>query len=155
MKSNALKRVFIVPFVFLLVLIGFDIPVFAASTNQTTTEIVYYDDGSYDIITLTVGLSLNRSTNTKTGSKTVTKYNINNIKQYSFTVIGVFSYDGSAAWATSVSSSYYIYQDGWSCTNRSTSKSGNSVTGSATFKKGIAVNYPSATVYCSSNGVIS
>lgn len=123
--------------------------------TQTTTDTIYYEDGSYDVVTLTVEVSAARSTKTKSGSRTVTKYSNKDVKQFSFTVKGVFAYDGNSAWATNVSTSYEIFESGWSCTKKSASKSGNSVTGSATFKYGLAVNYPSATVTCSPTGVIS
>lgn len=135
------------------------VPAAAVSGEQfptrTTTDTIYYEDGSYDVVTLTIEVPAARSIGTKSGSKTITKYSEKDVRQFSFTVKGVFAYDGSNAWATNVSASYQIFVSGWSCSDKSTSKSGNSVSGTGTFKKGLSVNYPTVTVYCSSTGVIS
>lgn len=159
MKKYISKRILSAPLLALLLVLACIFPAAAASDAQslteTTTEIVRYDDGSYDVVTLTIETPITRAASTKSGSKTVTKYSTKNVKQYSFTVKGVFAFDGSSAWATNASTSYQIFVDGWSCTDRSASKSGNSVTGTGTFKKGFAVNYPTATISCSPSGVLS
>ena len=130
-------------------------PATLAAEAQETTTIVPCEDGGYIVTTLTIEPSLTRASGTTSGSKTVTKYNVLDVKQYSFTVHGTFSYNGSAATAISASTSYTIYQSGWSCTNRSTTKDRDTITGSATFRNGIAVNYPTATLTCSPTGNVS
>ena len=131
------------------------LPVSAAEEISAGQNVEYLEDGSYIVTTLVVEPSITRSSNTTTGKKTVTKYSISNVKQYSFTLRATFSYNGSSATATDASTSITIYQNGWQCTNRSTSKSGNRVTGNATFRNGAAVNYPTVTITCSANGVMS
>lgn len=159
MKKNIRKRILFAPLLAFFLVLACVFPVAATSDTQlpteTTTEIIHYNDGSYDFITITIEQPLARSTNTKSGTKTVTKYGSKNAKQFSFTVKGVFAFDGISAQATNVSTSYQIFESDWTCTKKSASKSNNSVTGSATFKCGLAVNYPSATLYCSSTGVLS
>lgn len=159
MKKYISKQIRFAPLLAFLLALACIFPAAAASDAQplleTTTEIVHYDDGSYDVVTLTIEAPITRATSTQSGSKTVTKYSTQNIKQYSFTVKGVFAFDGSSAWATNVSTSYQIFQTGWTCAKKSASKSGNSVTGSATFKYGVLSNSPTATISCSPSGVLS
>lgn len=126
-----------------------------AEEVQETTTVAACEDGGYIVTTLTIIPAITRASGTTSGSKTVTKYNILDVKQYSFTVHGTFSYNGSAATAISASTSYTIYQSGWSCTYRSTTKDRDTITGSATFRNGIAVNYPTATLTCAPTGKVS
>ena len=153
-KAKTVKRM---ASVVLLVcfMLAFSCPTILAAEAQETTTIVPCEDGGYIVTTLTIEPSTSRASGTTSGSKTVTKYNVFDVKQYSFTVHGTFTYNGSAATATSASTSYTIYQSGWSCTNRSTTKDRDTITGTATFRNGIAVNYPTATLTCSPTGNVS
>ena len=128
----------------------------ASAVEQSVTEgTVYYEDGSYTVTTLVVEPSFARASGTKTGSKTVTGYNASNVKLYSYTVRGTFSYNGSSATATAVSTTSSIHMNGWVCTNTEKSKSGNSVTGTGTFKCGLLTRTATATITCSATGVLS
>ena len=149
------KRIGAVILLVCLMLACFCMPSLAVEREAESTTIIDCEDGGYIVVTLTIDPSYTRASNTTSGTKTVTKYNILNVKQYSFSVHATFTYNGSSATATSASTSYTIYQSGWQCSNRSATKSGNTVTGNATFKNGLAVNYPTATLTCSSTGKVS
>ena len=77
MKKYISKRILSAPFLALLLVLACIFPAAAASDAQslteTTTEIVRYDDGSYDVVTLTIETPITRAASTKSGSKTVTK----------------------------------------------------------------------------------
>ena len=109
------------------------IPAFATTEITkpvTTTDVEVYDDGSYAVIETTIKqptTSVFATTKTKSASRTYTYYNASEVKAWDFTVNGTFSYDGSTAKATAVSTSYNIYISGWSLSSRESSKSGATV----------------------------
>lgn len=95
-KAKTVKRM---ASVVLLVcfMLAFSCPTILAAEAQETTTIVPCEDGGYIVTTLTIEPSTSRASGTTSGSKTVTKYNVFDVKQYSFTVHGTFTYNGSAA----------------------------------------------------------
>lgn len=125
-----------------------------AVQSEISAETVYFEDGSYMVITLEMS-SANVRASTRSASKTASYHNSSGELQYSFTLNGTFSYDGSSATATASSTSYQIYNSDWRCTTCMSSKSGNSVTGTATFKKSIWANTKDLKITCSPTGVIS
>lgn len=137
---------------------AFSLPVYAGVDDQILgTEVQQFEDGSY-VITETVlhnsKVSLFASKN-KTASTSYSYYNSNKEKDWSFTVTGTFSYNGTTAKATDVSSRATIYNKKWTISSHNDSKSGAKVTSTYTFK--IQSKAKSATVglKCSADGKIS
>ena len=159
MKKIYTRRFVIIPLLAILLMLTCSISASAVSEPQSVKEIkeetILYVDGSYDTITLTVSTPTARISKTTSGTKTITKHSVLNVTQYSFTVYGSFSYTGTSATAIRASASYKIYESSWSCTDKTVEKSGNTVTGTATFKNGLSKNYPTATITCSATGVLS
>ena len=82
-------------------------PVYAAETQE---NIVYYEDGSYLVTTITEIPS--RAGGTKTGSKSGRYYNSNNDLQWLITVTGTFTYDGTTSRCTYVDGTTSIADTG-------------------------------------------
>lgn len=147
----------------------FATPVFAnaqtllpLSNIASSTEIEMLDNGDYITTTMTEysDISSTRSANTKTGSKTVTYRNSNDDILWSFTVTGTFSYNGTTSSCTKSTCSYNIKSSAWKNPSTSSSKSGNTASGTITIKQyrlGLAVNSITRTVNlsCNKNGVLS
>lgn len=136
-------------------------PVSAATTfiqSDALTEIEVYDDGSYAVIETTVtspSISTFATAQTKNASRTYTYYSAGSVKEWDFTVKGTFSYDGSTAKATAVSTSYNIYVTGWSLFSRDSSKSGAKVTATGNFKYKTMTKSTTIGLKCSPSGTIS
>ena len=130
-------------------------PVYAADINgiDLDDEIVYYDDGSFAVISLQVDDGTRGGT--KTASKSYKFYNSSNVPQWTFKVTGTFSYNGTSATATAVSTSHTISNNCWTYDHASKSKSGNTVTGQGYFKKVAITHSEVITIKCSKTGVIS
>ena len=137
------------------------VPVSAAAeinTPVTTTETLVYDDGSYAVIETTVEqptISVLATTKTKSASRTYTYYSSNDTKEWDFTVKGTFSYNGSTAKATAVSTSYNIYVSGWKLSSRESSKSGATVSATGKFKYSLMTKTTTIGLKCSASGTIS
>ena len=136
-------------------------PASAAATfiqSDTIAEIEVYDDGSYAVIETTVtspSISTFATAQTKSASRTYTYYSASSVKEWDFTVKGTFSYDGSTAKATAVSTSYNIYVTGWSLLSRDSSKSGAKVTATGNFKYKAMAKSATIGLKCSPSGTIS
>lgn len=136
------------------------VPVSAAveiTKPVTTTEVEVYDDGSYAVIATTIEQTdfTLLATKTKSASRTYTYYNASDVKAWDFTVKGTFSYDGSTAKATAVSTSYNTYVSGWSLDSRESSKSGAKVTATGKFKYSLMTKSTTIGLKCSASGTIS
>ena len=130
-------------------------PVYAADINgiDLDDEIVYYDDGSFAVISLQVDDGTRGGT--KTASKSYKFYNSSDVLQWTFKVTGTFSYTGTSATATAVSTSYSISKNCWSYGHATKSKSGNTVTGTGYFINSGNTKSGTVTIKCSKTGVIS
>lgn len=107
-------------------------PVYAYASTDITLKskpiIEYLEDGSYFesiIYESNPSVQLFATTKTKNGQKTVTHYSSSGIKQWSITVNGTFSYNGSTSSCTAVSGTKSIYNSNWKISITSISKSGN------------------------------
>ena len=126
---------------------------------QTQQEIEYLDDGSYIVTTITESLS--RAGNTKTGTKTDQYYDSNGALQWTISVTGTFSYDGSSSTCTNVTGSTSITDTAsWRLVSESTNRSGNTATYEATLGYkvlGITVRKETHTLNlsCDKNGNLS
>ena len=148
------KRIGIILLSLVMLLTYGSFTVFAAEAPEEYQAVEYLEDGSYIVTTLVIDTPLTRSSSVS-GRKTVTKYSTSDVKQYALTLRATFSYNGRSATATDASTSVTIYQNGWNCTDRNITKSGNRATANATFRNGLAVNYPSVTITCSPSGSLS
>lgn len=127
----------------------------AAYTSYTT----YFEDGSYIITTIFEESSITRAASSKTGQKTATFYNSDNVAQWSATLKGTFTYNGSSATCTASSITHKIYSSNWKIASASATKSGNKATGKATAKRYLIVPVQTVektiTLTCSASGVLS
>lgn len=129
-----------------------------AYASETSTEITYFEDGSY-IVT-----SIEHRTSrmlTKVSSKTSTYYSADDVPQFKVTITGEFLYDGTTVTCTYASGNTTIYEpSGWSKVTERTRLSGNTATHTTTFNNllfGIVVDTFdfSVTITCDENGNIS
>lgn len=153
--KNKLFGIFTVVMLFVLAASA-SVPVYAAEKPQETIShtVVYNSDGSYMVTVIQEELSLKRSSGIS-GSKTTSYYSAGNKLEWQYTVRGSFTYNGSSATATSVSSSYNILVSGWNITKDSTSKSGDTVTASGTFKLATLTKNVTVSLTCSKDGNLS
>lgn len=140
---------------FLLVICLLPVEAFAADN-----QVVYYDDGSYDVITITVDMKATRATGTKTGTITKDRRNSDGELEWRASMKATFTYDGSTSRCTSVDSpSVVIYDNTWSLDSKSCSKSGNTATGNITMAKKLLLGSSKApitlTLSCDKNGNLS
>lgn len=146
-------------FAFILIFTLLIIPFNVFAQDNAETEFEYYDDGSYAVITVEEEPSFARSS-TKTGSKSYTYYNSSDVKQWTVTVKGTFSYTGSSATCTSASVSHTIYNTNWKKDTATASRSGRTATGKFVMKKyflGVSVKTvnKTLTLSCSNSGTLS
>lgn len=130
----------------------------APAKAETTTDVVYFEDGSY-VVTVLQEYST-RSSNQKTASKSSTLYDPNGGSVATLTVHGTFRYDGITVTCTASSYTYQIHNSSWSFSSGSASKSGNTATAKGTFARkvlGITVDSKTLTVSlsCDKNGNLS
>ena len=86
------------------------IPAFAQDSMQ---HIQYYDDGSYTIETLTIdNPSISLYSSTKKGTRSKIYYSSDNIKQWSVTVTGTFSYGNGSSTCTAATATAIQYLRG-------------------------------------------
>ena len=131
-------------------------------SENSISEIVYFDDGSYIETTLTIEES-NISTlasNTISGSRKMIYKNSDGEAQWTAILKGTFTYTGSSATCTASSITYSISNDNWRITSATASKSGNKATGNI-IAKYYFLFVPTKTVEapiaitCSATGVLS
>ena len=120
-----------------------------------STTIEYLDNGSYFETTIIEDNVLSRAT--KTGHKTATYYDENNVAQWYVKVTGTFSYSASGATCTSSSVSAGVYKSTWKIASKSSSKSGNKATAKASANQYYNVNLidtrsKSVSLTCSTSG---
>lgn len=114
----------------ILVVFAWPTQVFAAQS-----EMIYYSDGSYTIITVQEDVPTTRATNYKSGKKDYNHYSASGILQWTATLSATFSYNGSSSTCTSVNSlNATIYDSNWSLHSKSSSKSGNTAIGNVTMR---------------------
>lgn len=103
-----------------------------AMAHGAEDRIIRYDDGSYLVIS-TMEMPETRAGNTTTGNTKATYYNGDHVLQWTVTLYGAFTYNGSSSTCTKASINVTISgSDGWSCTSKTADASGSSAVGSAT-----------------------
>lgn len=131
-------------------------------SENTTSEIMYFDDGSYIETTLTIEESniSTFATNTISGSRKMIYKNSDGEAQWTAILKGTFTYTGSSATCTASSISYTIENSKWKISSATASRSGNKATGNIIAKRytfGIPVQTVEApiAITCSATGVLS
>lgn len=131
------------------------LPVLAVDTDTVvTTKRIDLDDGGY-IVEEIVSSSTARAASTKSGTKTSTRYNSNDVKLFSVVVTGTFRYNGTTSWATASSATVNIYDSNVTYVSKSTSYSSNyaKATGSVTYYGDSESR--TVTLYCDKDGNLS
>lgn len=123
-----------------------------ADASSKSVEVVDLGNGMTIEYEVTELPSVARAS-TKTAAKTAT-CKIDGIKIATVKLTATFSYTGSSATCTSASATYTMYE-GWSATNKSTTRSGRTATTSAYLYKGKRHATLTTTMSCSNTGVIS
>lgn len=149
------KKIFSVLFMFVFIF-TLTIPAKASSFN-----VEHLSNGDYivsEISPINSEISLFTSTVTKT--KTSTYYTGNNVKCWSVSVTGTFTYGNGSASCKSASCSTSVYNSSWSTGSRKSSKNGNKATASAIgerYNNGQVIQTVSrsVTLTCSSTGQFS
>lgn len=133
---------------------------YAFATDETITDIEYYDDGSYTVTMVMHTYSLLATSNTVTRTTECKHYDSNNNLDWKAAITATFTYNGTTASCTSVSKSHTIYDSSWKLTSSNTSKTGATATGNFTFKHYV-LSIPNKTVNktltltCDKNGNVS
>lgn len=139
----------------------FCIPAFAAEASKNEMQIIYYEDGSYTVITITYAYDLpsvvpaRATTKTTSDSKEYVHYNKADQLLWTFQVYGTFEYDGSRAEAISADYSKDIYDSAWSFVRADAYCSGASAIAKGTFKESIFPISTTITLTCSADGKLS
>ena len=121
---------------------------------ETTTSVVYLEDGSYILTEITVRNPLARATTS--GDKKVTYVNSSNKKIYSVTVNGAFTYTyGSSATATSSTATITIHTSDAKYVSRNAYCSGASAYATSTFTYGGSTRTLTAKLTCDKYGNLS
>lgn len=136
---------------------------FEPSNSNTYSSVEYFEDGSYLEIVIIEELSTSLPKETRTsklGSKKLTYKNANDETEWSATISGTFTYNGSSCTCTSSSISYSIENTKWKIPSATASKSGNKAIGNVTAKYyvlGVLIKTveKSVTLTCSATGVLS
>lgn len=159
-----MKRVFAIVFSVVFVFAAV-VPAFAVSAaTETETYTEYYDDGSYTVVTITETPVINgarAASKTKSGTKTSKYYDSADKLQWTATVDGTFTYNGSSATCTSSTVYHEILSSKWKCHSETASKSGNTARGDFEFYLYtlalIHINTREAhpVLTCSASGVLS
>lgn len=132
------------------------LPVSAVSEEEyiiVSQETIYYEDGSYCIITVKESpMVLTRSGASKSGAKDYQYYAADGLG-WTLTVNGSFIYPGTntgSAYCISASDSSRTY-NGWSCSSSYATYSGNTATAYGTFTR-TATKSGSVSLSCSPTG---
>lgn len=123
--------------------------------ENTTTQITYFDDGSYSYTEITELNNAGRS-NVKKGKKDISYYNNSGKLQWTVTVTGTFNYTGKTSKCTSASVSVSNIASNWKLVSKNASYSKNAATGTATMKyKNGKTTTRTVKLSCSAKGVLS
>lgn len=141
----------------IILLLSFSITVSAAESTETS-EIIYFDDGSYMVIDTVQFFS--RSYDTTSGFKRFVYTDTSGETRWRAILTGTFTYDGTTATCTDSSVTTYVYASNWYEVSKSAGKSGATATGSVTMGRtalGITVAQEtySMSLTCSPNGTFS
>ena len=157
------KKIFTIALTLILALSTATSTASAAQPDTLYTTVSDADEnGNYFETTIEIvpTVSMLSTTQTKTAKKTTSYKNSSGTVLWSITIKATFSYDGKTSKCTSCSHSTNVSASGWTISNASSSKSGNSATATATAKyqrsnEATQKHTKSVTIRCSANGTIS
>lgn len=112
-------------------------------------------NGDYIIETITENEMQTYATNTKSGTKTATRYTSSNVPLFSVTVTGTFTYTGTTSKATSATSTVNILNSNVSYISKSSSCSGKSATATGAAAYNNITYSATTTLTCSATGTLS
>lgn len=136
----------------------FVLPVSAADSlpsTYTSTTRIELEDGGYIIEEVTSTAETVRTTTSKSGTKTSTRYDADGNKLYAVKVTGSFKYTGSTSWSTSSSATVSIYDSDVTYVSKSSSYSSNYATATGKITYLLAPESRTVTLYCDKNGTLS
>ena len=132
----------------------------AANAVEASDEVCvwYFDDGSY--ITETFSIIRSRASGSITGTKTRNYYDSEGTLDWKVDLTGSFTYTGTSATCTSSTCNVTIYGSSWYTVSKSSGKSGNTATASATMGEkllGVTVRQVpvSLSISCDKDGNLS
>lgn len=131
------------------------LPIYSSPAEE---EVIYFDDGSY--IVITVESISTRASGTKSGSKTLKYTGSDGELEWKAVLSGTFTYNGTSATCTSSSCNVTIYASNWYEVSKTVTKSGNTASASVTMGRkvlGITVEketYP-LSLSCDKDGNLS
>lgn len=126
-----------------------------------TEDIIYFDDGSYAVITMEIENSLARTTNSISGSKSYHYYSSSGILAWVLNIQATFSYDGTnRAQCKDAKATVTVYNSNYTVVTKYATFSGNTATATATIKRttlGVTASEKdySVTVTCDKDGNLS
>lgn len=146
-----MKRTSALFFALLFVVNLLTIPVAAADIDADVDNTIYYEDGSYAVITQ--GSAARSSTDRE---KTYTYYNPQGQRCFAYVLCAVFTYNGVTSSADSCHYRAGIYRQGWDMKSHSEYVSGSTAYGRAVFTgpNGETRNV-SLTLACDKNGNVT
>ena len=124
-----------------------------AAAKAKDVQRIDYDDGSYAIVTTEEIPSMARAKMQKSRKRIYEYYN-GNTCEWSFTITGTFTYDGSTAKASNPGRYTTINNSSWSTSSTSAYASGASIKGSVTMKKGSTSKTANVTLTCKPDGTL-
>jgi len=119
-----MKRCLLYIIVVVLIITLLPIHAFAATRTQNSSEIIYFDDGSY--ITIELSMQETRASGTKTGTKTYIYRTSNGTEEWRAVLTGQFQYTGTSATCTMSTCNVNIINDNWNIVSRNASINGSS-----------------------------
>lgn len=158
-RGDIKMRKFLIALLILTVLFSaFPANVFAAEQKDMSSEYIYYEDGSYLVITIQVTEA--RSTTSKMGTKTYQHYGSDGTVQWQAVLRGIFYYDGTTSNCTSSVCDVTIYNSEWYTASKNVKTSGNSALAYLTMERtryGVVVDSKqiNMSLSCDANGNLS
>ena len=136
------------------------LPFSAFATTETPhfENVIYFDDGSYMTVELSVMES--RASGTKNGSKTYRYYANDGTEEWRAVLSGTFTYTGSSATCTASSCSVTITNTAWYTVSKTATKSGSNALGTVVMgRKVLGITIAKETynmqITCDANGNLS
>jgi hypothetical protein len=172
-KGGIMKKILSI-IVIVITMIAMSAPSFAdtpgladesVSYATVASETTYLSDGSYNVITVKESVSvsdniLKAAALTKSGSKTTSYYNSSGTLLWYVKVTGTFTYNGSTSSCTNATVLASAPDSAWVISSKSSNKSGNQATASATAKRYngsilLQTVTKTVTLTCSKSGALS
>ena len=153
-----MKRIISCFLLAVLVISAFPVTCFAATVNEESNVIQYFDNGSYLVETFYIIQS--RAADSVTGKRDQTYYDSNGNADWKVVLTGTFTYTGYSATCTAASCNVTVYDSTWYTISKSASKSGNTAYGSVVMGQkmlGMTVNEvpASLSLQCDADGNLS